>query len=178
VFIRYIYTEEVDFSEDNAFGILYAAKKYLVGGLVKKSLRYLEANLTAVNVCSYLDNAFLVEEDCPELLVQCSALVQRETQVALHAESFYDMNRESLCRILEMPRLSMPESDIFSACDHWAKRKCNENQLAETPKNKRELLGRALYLIHLPVLEIEQFTNVVKSGLLSTEEENAIFRYF
>ena len=177
-FFRYIYLEEVDLNEENAFGILYAAKKYLVGGLVSKTLSYLRTSLSPSNVCAYLDNAFLMEEDCPEMMALCATLIQRDTPVVMHSESFYEVNRDSLCRILEMPRLSMPEVDVFSACEHWARRKCNEHQLAENPKNMRELLGRALHLIHLPVLSMDQFTKVVRSGLLTTEEENMIFRYF
>jgi hypothetical protein len=39
------------------------------------------------------------------------------------------------------------------------------------------MLGEALRLIHLPAMSVEEFTKiVVPSGLLSVDEENAVFR--
>ena len=164
-------------SEDNAFAVLYAAKKYMVGGLVSKCISYLQSSLKAENVCAYLDNTFLLEDE-PDLLAQCTDVIQRQSQVVFHSEAFYEMTRESLCRILAMSRLSMPEIDVFRACEHWAKRQCGEQQLAHTPENMRELLGKGLHLLHLPALELDQYSSiVVPSGLLSVQEENSVFRY-
>ena len=47
-----------------------------------------------------------------------------------------------------------------------------------TAQNKRAILGPALYLIHFPCVSLFDFSKTVApSGLLTMQEENAIFRY-
>ena len=70
------------------------------------------------------------------------------------------------------------EVEIFQGCVRWLDRQCAVQEVEPTPQNRREMLGEALYLLHLPSLTLKQFTDVVlPTKLLSSAEENAIFRY-
>ena len=66
-----MYFEELQLTEDSAFAVLYAAKKYLLTSLIKRCISYLESVLSPDNVCAYLENAFLFEDDYPTLRQRC-----------------------------------------------------------------------------------------------------------
>ena len=70
------------------------------------------------------------------------------------------------------------EVEVFQGCVRWLDRQCAMQEVELTPQNRREMLGEALYLLHLPSLSLRHFTDVVlPTQLLNSGEENAIFRY-
>jgi len=68
---RYLYCEQLDLTEDSVFAVLYAAKKYLVTSLVRRCVAYLESVLSPENVCLFLENLFLFEDEYPALRQRC-----------------------------------------------------------------------------------------------------------
>jgi len=69
--VRYLYCEHLELTEDNIFAVLYAAKKYLVTSLTRRCVTYLESILSPENVCMFLENVFLFEDEYPALRQRC-----------------------------------------------------------------------------------------------------------
>jgi hypothetical protein len=124
-----------------------------------------------------LENIFLFEDEYPRLRQRCLEVVERQSKRVFHSESFFEISKETLCRVLRAERLSVHEVDVFRACLHWAERRVSLLNLAPTATNRRQVLGEALKLIHFPAMNIDEFTKiVVPTGVLNVDEENGIFR--
>lgn len=174
---RYIYYEDVDLSEDNVFPVLYAAKKYLVTSLSRQCIHFLSSILSPENACAFVENSFLFEEEDSSLRKSCLDVIRRHSRRVFHSETFYQTSRETLCQVLRMDRLNVHEVDVFRAAVHWAERKASDQNLSPTPINKRNVLGEALFLIHVPAMSVSEFTKIVlPTRLLTSDEENLVFR--
>ena len=78
-FGRYLYCEQLELSEDNVFSVLYAAKKYLVRSLCRRCVAFLESVLSPLNVCAFLENVFLFEDEYPALRQRCFQVSRRRS---------------------------------------------------------------------------------------------------
>ena len=145
--------------------------------LVKRCSEYLTSILSTQNVCTFLENSFLIEED-PDLLANCMDLVKQHSKSVFNSDAFHEMSRDTLCKILRAETLTIHEIDVFRACVQWAIRKCSEQNMEQDGKNHRLALGEGIKFVHLPTLSINEFTHVVvPTHILSTDEENSVFRY-
>ena len=61
-FLRFLYTDECKITAENATGVLYLAKKYLMSCLAEKCCKVLEANLAPGNVLVALEQAIRLDE--------------------------------------------------------------------------------------------------------------------
>ena len=69
LFIRYIYTDQVDLkSFDQACELTYAAKKYMVSNLMEKCSQFMRKDLIPENVFSALEYANLHEDTTLKVL--------------------------------------------------------------------------------------------------------------
>ena len=71
--------------------------------------------------------------------VSCRQVVESQSKKVFHSEAFYEMSKDTLCRVLRVDRLSVHEIDVFRACLHWAERRASLLNLALTPANKRQV---------------------------------------
>ena len=172
---RFLYHEEVQLAFENVFQVLYAAKKYIVTALVKLCVQHLEDIVKPENACLILDQSILLEDSLEN---KCVSIIQRHTKKVLISETFYKVSNLTLCKILKCGGLSLSEVEVFKACVKWAELQCTSHQVEPNPENSRQMLGNALFLIHIPSISLGDFTQVVvPSRLLSMEEENMMFKY-
>lgn len=171
-----MYCDEVDLSADVVLPILYASKKYMLPILTDKCVEYLEDNLQPDNVCMIYEHSILYEVD--KLISKCVSFIETRTDDILSSSAFCDVSIESLLRILEFEKLTITELDLFKACVRWAGSECGRQEMEATAENQRQVLGRALYLIHFPALCLPDFANVVsQTGILTAEEKCAVYDY-
>ncbi|KAK2173512.1 hypothetical protein NP493_870g01028 [Ridgeia piscesae] len=174
--LGYLYCEETCLCLENVFCVLYVAKKYLVPALTRQCISFLVGVLSPDNVCTILDHSLLFEGE--PLEHRCLQMVQRYSKRVFPSKAFCDISNDTLCKILQSECLSVPEVEVFRACVRWAETKCVMQEVDPTAQNKRAILGPALYLIHFPCVSLFDFSKTVApSGLLTMQEENAIFRY-
>ena len=68
---------------------------------------------------------------------------------------------------------------VFEAALSWAEVECQQQDLALSIENKRGVLGKALYLIRIPTMALDDFANgAVQSGVLTLNETNDIFLWY
>ena len=155
--------------------ILYAAKKYIIPGLVKICVDYVYCNVSTNTVCNILQESLQLDET--SLISECLGLIQKKTQKVFDSESFVAIPDKVLQCILESSTLSVPEVVVFEACVRWCKARCRIEGLNPTVDNQRHILGDLLYLINIEKIPLDDFSRtVVPSGLLHADEELQLFR--
>ncbi|KAI4833276.1 hypothetical protein KUCAC02_016186 [Chaenocephalus aceratus] len=68
---------------------------------------------------------------------------------------------------------------VFEAALNWAEAECQRQDLSPTIENRRLVLGKAIYLIRIPTMVLEDFADgAAQSGVLTLNETNDIFLWF
>uniref|UniRef100_A0AAR2IKP9 BACK domain-containing protein n=1 Tax=Pygocentrus nattereri TaxID=42514 RepID=A0AAR2IKP9_PYGNA len=174
---RYLYSDEIELEADTVLATLYAAKKYLVSPLARACVHFLETGLEARNACVLLWQSRLFDE--PELTRRCWEVIDAQAEVALRSEGFCQIDPATLESVLSRDTLNIKEASVLQAVLNWAESECRRRGLNPTPQNKRSALGKALYLLRLPAMSLEEFANgPAHSEILTLEETRDLFLWF
>ncbi|XP_068938448.1 BTB/POZ domain-containing protein 6 [Petaurus breviceps papuanus] len=177
ILLKYMYSDEIDLEADTVLATLYAAKKYIVPALAKACVHFLETSLEAKNACVLLSQSRLFEE--PELTQRCWEVIDAQAEMALKSEGFCEIDQQTLEIILNRESLNTKEVVIFEAVLNWAEAECKREGLPITPRNKRKVLGRVLFLVRIPTMTLEEFANgAAQSDILTLEETRSIFLWY
>ncbi|XP_076022557.1 BTB/POZ domain-containing protein 3 isoform X2 [Genypterus blacodes] len=175
--LKYIYCDEIDLTADTVLATLYAAKKYIVPHLARACVNFLETSLSAKNACVLLSQSCLFEE--PELTQRCWEVIDAQAELALRSEGFCDIDAQTLESILQRETLNAKEIVVFEAALGWAEAECQRQELTMSTDNKRKVLGKAMYLIRIPTMALDDFANgAAQSGVLTLNETNDIFLWY
>ncbi|KAK7793673.1 hypothetical protein R5R35_013153 [Gryllus longicercus] len=175
--LRFLYSDEVQIGPETVMTTLYTAKKYAVPALEKHCVDFLKSNLSSDNAFMLLTQARLFDE--PQLATLCLEMIDKNTQEALNADGFTDIDIDTLTAVLERDTLRIREAKLFQAVVRWSEADCLRQQLPLTIENKRVVLGRALSLIRFPLMSVEEFAvGAAQSGLLTDREVVSLFLYF
>ncbi|KAG5855598.1 hypothetical protein ANANG_G00050760 [Anguilla anguilla] len=175
--LRYIYCDEIDLCADTVLATLYAAKKYIVPHLARACVNFLETSLSAKNACVLLSQSCLFEE--PDLTQRCWEVIDAQAELALRSEGFCDIDAQTLESILLRETLNAKELVVFEAALSWAEAECQRRELPPSIDNKRKVLGKAVYLIRVPTMALDDFANgAAQSGVLTLTETNDIFLWY
>ncbi|XP_065762851.1 BTB/POZ domain-containing protein 6 [Muntiacus reevesi] len=177
ILLKYMYSDEIDLEADTVLATLYAAKKYIVPALAKACVNFLETSLEAKNACVLLSQSRLFEE--PELTQRCWEVIDAQAEMALRSEGFCEIDWQTLEIIVTREALNTKEAVVFEAVLSWAEAECKRQGLPVTPRNKRHVLGPALYLVRIPTMTLEEFANgAAQSDILTLEETHNIFLWY
>uniref|UniRef100_A0A480IW64 BTB/POZ domain-containing protein 6 n=2 Tax=Sus scrofa TaxID=9823 RepID=A0A480IW64_PIG len=177
ILLKYMYSDEIDLEADTVLATLYAAKKYIVPALAKACVNFLETSLEAKNACVLLSQSRLFEE--PELTQRCWEVIDAQAEMALRSEGFCEIDWQTLEIIVMREALNAKEAVVFEAVLSWAEAECKRQGLPATPRNKRHVLGPALYLVRIPTMTLEEFANgAAQSDILTLEETHNIFLWY
>lgn len=175
--LRYLYCDEIQLEADNVLSTLYVAKKYILPHLSRACINFLETSLTAKNSCLLLSQSRLFEES--ELMQRCWEVLDAQAELALKSEGFTDIDMKTFESILARETLNCREINLFEAALCWAHSACLKTDVEPTSENKRRILGKALFLIRIPTMTLEQFANhVAQIGILTQQETIDIFLHF
>ena len=168
-FLRYLYTDECNLSTDNAMFVLYLAKKYIVPSLAEKCTEFLEANLASENVFILLKQAVRFVEE--ELVKKCWDLIDLNTADVVASDAFVDVDKATLAELVKRESLNVQEVDLFKAVLKWSEAECSIKEIEANPKNKRAVMGNAIYQIRFASMTPQEFAqNTSQSGILTPEE--------
>ncbi|MBN3300717.1 BTBD6 protein, partial [Amia calva] len=177
ILLKYMYSDEIDLEADTVLATLYAAKKYIVPALAKACVTFLETSLEAKNACVLLSQSRLFEE--PELTQRCWEVIDAQAELALRSEGFCEIDQQTLEIILTRETLNTKEAVVFEAVLNWAVAECKRQGLGITTRNKRSVLGKALYMVRIPSMSLEEFANgAAQSDILTLEETHNIFLWY
>ncbi|KAI5725417.1 hypothetical protein M8J77_015054 [Diaphorina citri] len=175
--LRFLYSDEVHIGPETVMTTLYTAKKYAVPALEKHCVDFLKSNLGSDNAFMLLTQARLFDE--PQLAALCLDTIDKNTPDALAADGFTDVDRDTLCAVLERDTLRIREAKLFQAVIRWSEAECTRQSLPITPENQRAVLGPSLTLVRFPLMSVEEFAaGPAQSGLLEDSQLVRLFLYF
>ena len=179
-FLRYLYTDEWEVTAENATGVLYLAKKYLISHLAKKCRKFLEANIQPDNVCVVLDKAIQLDEN--KLEAMCWGIVSEKTRECVSSEAFCSIGPRTVNALLKRDMLAIIEVELFEAVLKWVDRECARQGIINIDENKtarRRAIGESVYDIRFAEMSQEDFAKYVPSaGILTETEIISIFQTF
>ncbi|KAL9958779.1 hypothetical protein ACROYT_G035839, partial [Oculina patagonica] len=107
-------------------------------------------------------------------------MIDRETEEAVKSEGFAKIERSLLEAVVKRDSLTIREVELFKAVDVWASKECERQGLTLDSNVKRKILGeRIVKEIRFPVMEKEEFSDVVpNSGILTSQEVAKMMMHF
>ena len=176
-FFRYIYTDEFDVHTENVAPMLHAAKKFQLKGLIDVCFKYLDAEIHDESVPKILELAHIYNESA--LYEKCLRYIYNNGDEVLTKSTVGDFCAECLDKVLKADELCAGEDSVFEGSMKWADAECRRRKLNVTDESRRQVLGKLLYLIRFPIMDVTYFTQKVSLGnLLSHDETLSIFQFF
>ena len=178
-FLRFLYTDDCKISAENAIGVMYLAKKYLISSLTEKCCSVLEASIKPGNVFTVLEQAMQFDEK--KLEEKCWDIVSKETQECLNSEAFCNIESRTLSILLKKRSLEIAEVDLFKAVLKWVDKECVRQgiHIEEDKTSRRRVLRDSVYDIYFLQMSLEDFAKYVSfSGILTETEVIFIFQSF
>ncbi|CAG2233733.1 BTBD1_2 [Mytilus edulis] len=93
------------------------------------------------------------------------------SMIVLKSSSFCDLAHQCVLEIISSNELDAAEDAIFEAVMRWSEIECLRQEMLNSSKNQRKVLGRILYQVRFPLMN-EAFFNktVIHSDLLTRDE--------
>ena len=176
-FLRFLYTDDCKITAENAIGVLYLAKKYLISSLAEKCCEILAASIKPENVFAVLEQAVHFNEK--ELEEKSWNIVSRKTQECLNSEAFCDIELHTLNALLNKESLAVTEVELFKAVLKWSDSECARQgiNIEEDKTARRHVLGDSVYEIRFPAMSQEDIIkDVCMTGILTDTEAICILR--
>lgn len=142
-FLDYFYKQEVHLTPAIITDMVFLAKQFRMGDLLKCCESYLREMVSAENVCEML----ITHQHIVPVVQQCGQVISRGTEKVLQTQQFLHCDQSVLRQILQLEYFAVPELSVFEACVEWARIKCAQKGLENTPKNWRSELGDCAELI-------------------------------
>ena len=163
-FLKFIYTDSIDLTCDNALNILYLSKKYMIPVLSSRCCDFISKFLTRENIFAILQQSVKLDE--PKLISRCLEFTEPVISQIIELESFLSLDFDTLKFILQDDGLQIPEINLFLAVEKWCNRK-----ITDSTESRRKILSDAMHLIRFPCMTSEEFAeHCMFSGLLTMEE--------
>ena len=178
-FLRYLYTDDCEMTAENAIGVLYLAKKYLVSYLVEKCCKVLETSIKPDNVFALLEQAVQFDEN--DLEAKCWYIVSEKTQECVNTGAFCDIRSHTLNALLKKETLAITEVELFKGVLKWVDSECGRQgiNIEEDKTARRRILGDSVYEIRFLAMSQEDFAKYVSpTGILTDTEIVSIFQKF
>ena len=176
-FLRFLYTEDCTLTAGNVVAIMYLATKYILLSLNEKCVNFLLKNLNPENVLDVLPQATRFDEK--ELEKRCWECIETNISKIIASDSFNNISQATLASLLKREKLEIGDVELFQAILKWIDIQCSHRGLELTGKNRRSVIGEAIYDFRFFGMSHTEFAqHVSKSGLLSAEEMIPIHEKF
>ncbi|CAJ0961717.1 unnamed protein product, partial [Mesorhabditis belari] len=174
IMLRYLYTDELHLTLDSGLNVLYLARRYLIEPLIDATLDFLSTQLTASNVCLFLPQKNLFDEEF--LMKRCWMVVDAQAEIVLKSDAFKELPLDMVRSIVSRDELNVSEQTVFEALVEWARVECDRQDLTPTNECIRSILGDLFYEIRFSTMRLEAFADgPADTDFLTAEEKSNIF---
>ena len=170
-FLRFLYTDICKITAENAIGVLYLAKKYLISSLAEKCCEFLEGSIKPENVFAVLEQAIQFDEK--KLEDKSWNIVSKKTQECLNSEAFCNIGLHTLNALLKKERLAVTEVELFKAVLKWTDSECARQgvNIEKDKTARRRILGDSVYEISFLAMSQDDIVKYVSlTGILTDTE--------
>ncbi|XP_033732472.1 BTB/POZ domain-containing protein 6-like [Pecten maximus] len=176
VFLRYLYTDNIEINMDNVADILKVADKYMVEILIHKCHVYIEQHLDPDNVCRMRERYHSFPNE--KLLAECRRVEEESACAVLKSAGFAERCRECAHELISSDYLPVDEHLIFETVIRWAQAECRKHHIAVTDENIRTSAGNLFHCVRFPVMNSDYFCKTVfNMSVLSNDELVELHRY-
>ena len=150
--------------------VLYAAKKYMVSGLIQRCVEFIcRQDLSPDTLLSLLEQSIFFEE--PELKAKVLEKIIYDASAVLACPEFENLSAHAFHELLLLDEMAASELELFLGSLHWARAQCKKMGKPDTGHNLREALGENLWLIRFPVMKDKDLDEVVEPlGILTSSQ--------
>ncbi len=142
-----------------------------------KCVNFLLESLNPENVLDVLTQATRFDEK--ELEKRCWECIETNISKIIASDSFNNSSLATLANLLKRDNLKIAEVELFQAILKWIDIQCLHRGLKLTGKNRRSVIGKAIYDFRFFGMSQAEFVqHVSKSGLLTAEEMIPIHEKF
>ena len=107
------------------------------------------------------------------------AFIEQNTSKVFESDGWLELPLSDVSAILDSDKHTVEEHEIFRAVLKWAGRQCELDNLPDTGKNKRNILGDIFYKVRISTMPVEEYlTHVLDSDVLSREEKEKLCSFF
>lgn len=156
--LRYIYTDNLNITEDNIVEVLYKANYFGLTAIERKCYDYITKNLNESTVPKIFHHLFHISSP-PELLKKCIQYIRIEPLVFFAAKEFPSLTITAFKVILQMNAINCTEVDLFKALIKLARSCCIMEDLHPTRANLRKVLDGAENLLRMDSVTAAEFDN-------------------
>lgn len=156
-FLRYIYTDCIDITTENAACLMYTAHKYNIKVLEVRCIAFIESDMKLDNVCIYFDSLTFDSA----IRVKCLKMIKTQTYKIVKTKAFLELDVDSLKRLLKLNGLNATETQLYEAMLNWADSACRQLDETVTDTKKRILLQDAERHIRFPTMTFDQLMDCV-----------------
>ena len=172
-----LYTDDCKITAENAIGVLYLAKKYLISSLAEKCCEILEASINPENVFAVVEQAIQFDEK--ELEEKSWNIVSKKTRECLNSEAFCNIGLHTLNALLKKERLAVTEVELFKAVLKWTDSECARQgiNIEEDKTARRRIVGDSVHEFRFLAMSPENFAiHVSPTGMLTETEIVCLFQ--
>uniref|UniRef100_A0A2C9JYI0 BTB domain-containing protein n=1 Tax=Biomphalaria glabrata TaxID=6526 RepID=A0A2C9JYI0_BIOGL len=165
IFLRFLYTAEINITADSAVGILCLADKYIVTSLKNMCTQYMVEHARFVFEENALNWYFSsVAYDIKELIHQCSKTIAWNAEQLLISPEWHHMDIDFVSDLLKNGDLVIQREDmLFRALLHWL-------ESEERREHFHEYAKELLPLIRFPQMQVKELISIEKSDLYQDKE--------
>ena len=170
-FLRFLYTDDCKITAENAIGVLYLAKKYLISSLAEKCCEILKAIIKPENAFVVLEQAIQFDEK--ELEEKSWDIVSKKTQDCFNSKAFCNIRLHTLNALVKKERLAVTEVELFKAVLKWTDSECARQgiNIEEDKTARRRILGDSVYEICFLAMSHKDFAKYVSPTEILTDRE-------
>ncbi|CAC5375775.1 BTBD3_6 [Mytilus coruscus] len=155
--------------------MLYAADKYMLASVKRDCETVLKQTAQSEHATKTLQAAY--QYHLSDLQKESLDYIEMNTKACLLSEHAVSLSKDCLEVVLKSDYLDCSETDICQFILKWGKHQCELAKLEPSGGNIREALGKILYLIRFPNVEMNFFSEAVaKSCLLTSDEIISIYQ--
>ena len=180
VFLRYLYSEELELTLDCLQDLVHLASKYSVSSLVERCVEFMKDNLNTSNVLVVLQCSELLEDKA--LQKRCWNIVDLQENEVIKADSFFNLDKDFMLEFLQRDSLVVQEVERFRAFDKWIasqSRKQDRNSSLQKLDEGKFVHSQLVNHIRFPLMSRREFAETVpETNLLLKDDVINMFTFF
>ena len=116
-----------------------------------------------------------IQFDEKKLEKKCWDFIDSQTSKVVASVAFTGVNQKTLTDVLKREPLNVAEVDLFKAVVKWSEAECSRKGIEANAKNKRTVIGNAIYEIRFTSMSLREFGQTVSQSGILTPDEMVLF---
>ena len=171
--LRWIYTEQLVYREQDFQDVLLFACKFCMSPLVTVLVQGMTVNTDTI----WTSLSLAVKHECKLLLDKCHAFFAPRAEQLLDSPEFLNQSVDVVTAITIMDPLDISEHDLWCRCTFWSGAECERRRLEDTLTNNRAVMQSFVKNINFTDMSMEQLADLRdERQYLSDQELLQVYR--